>query len=196
MKYSKALILSFLFHGIVFAGVVSGTYTSLVNYIFEKKKTLPKQGYLNVEFYPAVEPAISKEKPILPLPLSKQKVPQKKALKTLHTHPSFVETGQENLSYSESKEASSGEDDLIPYSNNKLPDYPEEARRLGLKGKMVMELTVNPYGKVEAVSIQSGEETPSILKKLIVEAVKNWRFRRSKSTTEKVILPIEFHLEE
>ncbi|MFZ5593590.1 MAG: energy transducer TonB [Pseudomonadota bacterium] len=61
------------------------------------------------------------------------------------------------------------------YLNNPKPDYPLSARRLGMKGKVVLRVVVNPEGLPEDVQvlISSGAQP---LDKAAQQAVRGWKF--------------------
>ncbi|MPL58721.1 hypothetical protein SDC9_04263 [bioreactor metagenome] len=63
----------------------------------------------------------------------------------------------------------------------KEPVYPDEARRQGLEGKVMIKLEVLPNGRIGSVSIErsSGYES---LDAAAVEAVRHWRFNPAKET--------------
>lgn len=54
------------------------------------------------------------------------------------------------------------------------PEYPEEARRQGIEGPVVLDVRVGGDGAVQNASLVSGQE---ILGKAAIAAVKQWRFK-------------------
>jgi TonB family protein len=54
------------------------------------------------------------------------------------------------------------------------PEYPEEARRQGIQGPVVLEVRIGRDGAVQNVTLISGQE---ILGKAAIAAVKQWRFK-------------------
>lgn len=54
------------------------------------------------------------------------------------------------------------------------PDYPEEARRQGIQGPVVLDVRIGRDGAVENATLVSGQE---ILGKAAIAAVKQWRFK-------------------
>lgn len=84
------------------------------------------------------------------------------------------------------------------YLHNPAPDYPPQARMMGLQGRVELEVEVLPSGRPGKVRIEhsSGE---SILDRAAVNAVKRWRFvparRGATAVTSTVIVPIVFKLE-
>ena len=65
---------------------------------------------------------------------------------------------------------------LVPRRTLPLPPYPEAARRLGYQGRVTLEFTVTPEGRVE--NIRTVEvEAPEILVEECLRTVRRWRFR-------------------
>jgi TonB family protein len=54
------------------------------------------------------------------------------------------------------------------------PDYPEEARRRGIQGAVVLEIHINPDGSVQDLDIISG---PMLLAQAATDAVRQWKFK-------------------
>jgi TonB family protein len=54
------------------------------------------------------------------------------------------------------------------------PEYPEDARKQGIQGAVVMDVRINSNGTVEAVNVVSG---PDALAQAAMAAVKHWQFR-------------------
>ena len=54
------------------------------------------------------------------------------------------------------------------------PDYPQEARRQGIQGPVVLDLNIGKDGAVQDVNVVSG---PAILADAATSAVKQWRFK-------------------
>jgi TonB family protein len=54
------------------------------------------------------------------------------------------------------------------------PDYPEEARRQGVQGAVVLEVHINPDGAVQELKLISG---PSVLAQAATDAVRQWKFK-------------------
>jgi TonB family protein len=90
-----------------------------------------------------------------------------------------------------------GNASLIPYADNPVPTYPEQARRAGLKGEMMLNLTIDAQGNVVDVKLVKGHEIDACLKQAAFEAVRKWRFIRSDKLEEfvSVTLPVNFNLE-
>jgi protein TonB len=88
--------------------------------------------------------------------------------------------------------------EAIPlYRENPPPNYPRIARRKGYEGTVVLEVLVNPEGKVDDCRILSSCGY-SILDKAAMRSVRNWRFepgmRRDKKVEMWVKVPIKFQL--
>jgi len=65
---------------------------------------------------------------------------------------------------------------LVPRRTLPLPPYPEAARRLGYQGRVTLEFTVTPEGRVE--NLRTVEvEAPEILVEECLRTVRRWRFR-------------------
>jgi TonB family protein len=54
------------------------------------------------------------------------------------------------------------------------PDYPEDARRQGVQGAVVLEVHINPDGAVQELKLISG---PSLLAQAATDAVRQWKFK-------------------
>jgi TonB family protein len=67
--------------------------------------------------------------------------------------------------------AAAAEDGLV---HRVEPDYPEEARRQGIQGAVVLEVHINPDGVVQELELISG---PTLLAQAATNAVKQWRFK-------------------
>jgi TonB family protein len=67
--------------------------------------------------------------------------------------------------------AAAAEDGLV---HRVEPDYPEEARRQGIQGAVVLEVHINPDGTVQELELISG---PTLLAQAATDAVKQWRFK-------------------
>jgi protein TonB len=61
-----------------------------------------------------------------------------------------------------------------PLSSNAQPDYPEEARRRGLEGQVMLRVVVGDDGRVGKIEVLRGEE-PFVSEAL--RAVRSWRYR-------------------
>lgn len=77
------------------------------------------------------------------------------------------------------------------------PKYPEEARRTGIEGKVLVMLYIDELGNVKKVEIQ---KSPSdLLSKSALEAVSSTRFRPAKiggaARAVCMLLTLKFHLE-
>ncbi|HXC42357.1 MAG TPA: energy transducer TonB, partial [Candidatus Dormibacteraeota bacterium] len=54
------------------------------------------------------------------------------------------------------------------------PDYPEEARRQGVQGAVVLEVHINPAGAVQELKLISGSP---LLAQAATDAVRQWKFK-------------------
>jgi TonB family protein len=54
------------------------------------------------------------------------------------------------------------------------PDYPEEARRQGIQGAVVLNVDIDPDGAVQEIQLVSG---PPLLAQAAMDAVRQWRFK-------------------
>ncbi len=84
--------------------------------------------------------------------------------------------------------------DLAPDQSNEPVVYPEEARRQGLEGQALVTLTVNGQGGV--VDVRFSEPLPNLLAQEVLKTMKQWRFRRFKTTPSyvNVQVPVVFSL--
>jgi protein TonB len=58
-------------------------------------------------------------------------------------------------------------------ASNPPPDYPEEARKTGREGLVILKIVIDEQGRVTVVSVMRGEEP---LTSAAVEAVSRWRY--------------------
>lgn len=79
------------------------------------------------------------------------------------------------------------------------PEYPEEARRQGLHGRVITRFLVTAEGGVSRLSIVSAQP-PHVFDRAVLEAVEKWRFHPAKfqgrDVAAWVMLPIRFDLKQ
>jgi TonB family protein len=196
--YIRALIVSFLLHSLAFAG----SYVLLNQYFTAHNTSNIQQSFLTVSFVNEThDPKVSPPREVL---LSPKKVTKNlKSSKSLKTSqagatsasPSYTQNAATQTVF-ERKENGDGGANLIPHPENQPPSYPESARKEGLTGHMVLELTVNERGLVDYVEIKEGKDTPEILKITAMNAVKIWRFlyKISPKAPTKIQVPVVFSL--
>jgi len=84
------------------------------------------------------------------------------------------------------------------FKKNPTPRYPRIARRRGYEGTVILEVFVDPYGRVGDLNIYKSSGY-SILDRAARASVKNWHFepgRKGNATIAMwVRIPIRFHLE-
>lgn len=84
------------------------------------------------------------------------------------------------------------------YLNNPAPAYPDDARRQGEQGRVLLRVFVNAVGAVEQVALRKSSGHPS-LDQAALETVKTWRFvpagRGTEAVAAWVVVPISFSLE-
>jgi protein TonB len=78
------------------------------------------------------------------------------------------------------------------------PDYPEDARKAGAEGTVIIQVLVTKHGEVGAVTLREGiEEFPS-MDRAAITAVRQWRFepatKDGKPVDLEVDIPIQFAL--
>ncbi|WP_086931514.1 AgmX/PglI C-terminal domain-containing protein [Agarilytica rhodophyticola] len=90
----------------------------------------------------------------------------------------------------------SEEEVTMVFDQNKGPLYSiynrERRKKPGLKGKIVLEITIAPNGSVTAVKITSSELNDPKLEKRLVARIKNFKFTAKEVETVTVTFPIEF----
>jgi TonB family protein len=64
------------------------------------------------------------------------------------------------------------------------PTYPELARRMHVGGKVVLLVTIQPYGTVSSTKVESGH---ALLVPAAQEAVAHWRFSPNSEASESEI---------
>lgn len=84
------------------------------------------------------------------------------------------------------------------YLNNPKPDYPLSARRLGMKGKVVLRVVVSPEGLPEDVQVLTSSGAQP-LDKAAQQAVRGWKFvparQGDKPVRGTVNVPLNFGLD-
>jgi TonB family C-terminal domain len=84
------------------------------------------------------------------------------------------------------------------YLNNPAPVYPDDARRKGEQGRVLLRVFVNASGTVEHVALRKSSGYPR-LDQAALETVQTWRFVAAKRDTVSVaawvVVPISFSLE-
>ena len=70
-----------------------------------------------------------------------------------------------------------------------IPAYPELARRIGISGKVRVEITISSNGAVKSATVLGGNP---VLAQAAVEAAKRWKFAPSGGESTQ-ILEFEFH---
>lgn len=107
-----------------------------------------------------------------------------------------VESGDEKSQAVRSGNVRSEEEVTIVFDQNKgqlFSLYNRERRKKpGLKGKLVLEITVAPDGSVTNVKIASSELNDPALERRIVARVKNFKFAAKNVAPVTVTFPIEF----
>ncbi len=202
MSYIRALAVSFLLHSLAFAS----SYVLLNQYfVAHRIVSIPSniQGpFLTVSVINA-EPNLKAFAPSR-VSLSNKKITKNAKASKLQT----AETAAVSASCSptlnsatqtafQQNEDGDGGANLIPHPDNQPPQYPESARKEGLTGNMILELTVNTKGSVDWVEIKEGKKTSEILQKTAIDAIKVWRFlyKTSPKAPVKIQVPVVFSLD-
>ena len=73
------------------------------------------------------------------------------------------------------------------------PEYPEEAERKRIQGKVVLDITVDEAGNVSIVKVVSG---PAELQQSAVDAAKQWRFSNSVKRPVTIQITLQFTLDQ
>jgi TonB family protein len=198
---TKALVLSFLFHSLAFAGsffLLGNSF--LANKISELKGSVIS---VNMIVSPIKKEELTKAEPALVPKGTVQKTRSLVKNTPLASRMPSVQTDQSTstaaLSNAGNVTGEEGAANLIPHSSNQPPAYPEKARSEGLTGKMMIQLTVDQTGRVIHINVIEGQDnTPQILQDAAISAVKEWRFRYKTTPRERAVLslPIVFNLED
>jgi len=93
---------------------------------------------------------------------------------------------------------SSGELDTPPQAVSKAqPIYPSRLLSKGIGGRVVVEVVVDPTGKIAGAKVRTGSGSRD-LDEAALKAVKKWRFRPAvkdgKKTRAKVLIPFDFEV--
>ena len=85
------------------------------------------------------------------------------------------------------------------YRETPRPDYPENARREGREGRVLLRVLVDAQGRSKRVEINASSGSDA-LDRAAAEAIKRWRFHPARHGEQPVEswlrVPIEFHLED
>ena len=80
----------------------------------------------------------------------------------------------------------------MDFENDRLPPYPEEARKAGVAGEMILSLTLTVEGRVTMVSVIKSL-SPEI-DKAAVETVRKWKFKPKTGNLNNVPGDFSFHI--
>lgn len=79
------------------------------------------------------------------------------------------------------------------------PDYPEEARKAGLEGKVILQVTIKKDGSLRDITVLEEVEEGEILTKASIKALEQWKFKPGTEDGEPVELtiaiPFQFRLD-
>ena len=125
---------------------------------------------------------------------------------TLETPPSPPKTAVIDSKVGPPPEAAQGPDEealqpprLVPGSH-KLPEYPEPARKNGIEGEVLLDVTVKTDGSVGAVTLKQGVPECPALDESAQAAVRKWKFEpateNGKPVEMTVAIPVRFRLED
>ena len=85
------------------------------------------------------------------------------------------------------------------YRETPRPDYPENARREGREGRVLLRVLVDTQGRSKRVEINASSGSDA-LDRAAAEAIKSWRFHPARHGEQPVEswlrVPIEFHLQD
>jgi len=85
----------------------------------------------------------------------------------------------------------------VSYAYNPRPEYPDQARREGREGQVLLQVLVDEQGKSKWVEVNRSSGTEA-LDRAAAEAIKHWRFSPArygnKSVESWVKIPIDFRL--
>jgi TonB family C-terminal domain len=120
-------------------------------------------------------------------------------------------TAQENLQANENLNASFGEGasqssvsgagtgQPSPLQGNPKPPYPEIARKRGQQGLVLLDVEVNERGRPTNVTVRSSSGY-TLLDEAALKTIRKWQFtpaqHNGNSTSGKLLLPVEFKLED
>jgi periplasmic protein TonB len=152
-------------------------------------------------------PKVAKSKPVLATSsetaspqevLTSEPEPQQLPLTTFAQPAQPVESTA-SVTNTESKQAPLSLPSLqADYLNNPAPDYPDDSRRQGEQGRVLLRVFVSAAGVVEQVTLRKSSGH-SRLDQAALETVKTWRFVAARRGTEAVaawvVVPISFSLE-
>ncbi len=76
---------------------------------------------------------------------------------------------------------------------NQPPHYPDQSRRMGQEGQVVLEVDLNSVGKVIRVQVRKTSGYP-LLDESAVKAVSQWSLDSAQGKAKKLFIPITFEL--
>jgi TonB family protein len=86
--------------------------------------------------------------------------------------------------------------DLTPLGGNAIPEYPDQAKQEGIEGRFTLVLEVDRNGQVKSIKDTDSSQTTNFT---LVESAKKtalqWKFKRTRGTTEYVNVPFTFVLD-
>jgi len=154
-----------------------------------EKKTVTKPDTPTPAIVPAFEPAASS----VSTETAHQPVAPVEARQSVVT----METTQARTNVAASS-AAAGQSVIEPRPiDQPKPAYPPQAQRRGLKGKVILRVTVGIDGAVRAVTVSRGS-SHALLDEAAVAGVSGWRFQPGQVGGEKkemtILLPVDFRL--
>ncbi|MDD2737508.1 MAG: energy transducer TonB [Methylomonas lenta] len=166
--------------------------------VVKKPKPKPK---------PKPLPKVAKSKPVLattnetasPQTVLKSEYEPQQLPPTTSAQPAQSVESTASATSTESEQAPLSQPSLqADYLNNPAPDYPDDSRRQGEQGRVLLRVFVNAAGVVEQVALRKSSGHPR-LDQAALETVKTWRFVAARRGTEAVaawvVVPISFSLE-
>ena len=80
------------------------------------------------------------------------------------------------------------------------PKYPEEARKKGIEGEVVVQALVDKKGEVQDLKILKNQSGSEELGKAAMDAVKQWKFKpatkKGDTVSIRIAIPIKFRLDD
>lgn len=148
-------------------------------------------------------PTPLKPKPVKSSPIPRQEASNSNPLESgFAATPQAAQSGLPDKQPGEQTEGQTGGQaggQPSPLANNPKPPYPELARKRGQQGLVLLDVEVDELGKPVNVAVKNSSGY-ILLDDAALKTIRKWRFKPAqldgKSASGKLVLPVEFRLED
>jgi len=154
---------------------------------------------LSISFFQVAQPAIAQPKKVIPVSLP-EPAPNIEPVQTEVADQVAIATPSAPAASPVTAEIAPTEPDYkADYLNNPAPSYPLAARRMGMQGRVVLNVEVLASGVCGQINIQQSSGFP-ILDNAALKTVKSWRFlpasRAGHAVDKWFMIPVHFSLKD